>query len=97
MGVKKIARPMNKAKNAFLKWLKDNNADNIDIYQSEDSEFDYYVDITGFVDDNLYHVTFMVWENEESIDHSDDSGMYSRISIDKFMELIQDNTCENEI
>jgi len=35
MGIKKIARPMNKAKNAFVKWLKDNGGTDIDGLKDE--------------------------------------------------------------
>jgi len=35
MGIKKIARPINSAKNKFIQWLKDNKAENIDEYEGE--------------------------------------------------------------
>lgn len=90
MGIKKVARPMNKAKNAFVKWLKDNNADYIDGLndQPSDDEWDYYMAISGFVDDRLYSVSFMVWEGRESIDYRDEENRYSKISIVDFMQLI---------
>ena len=68
MGIKKIARPMNKAKNEFLKWLKKNNADNIDIYAPEDSEWNYYVMVSGFISSHLYTSTFMVLKEKQSVD-----------------------------
>ena len=90
MGVKKIARPMNKAKNAFVKWLKDNNATHIDNLQDNvcDNGWDYYVYISGFIEDDLYSVYFMVWRGKEKIDYSDESNTYSNISIADFMNLI---------
>jgi hypothetical protein len=90
MGIKKIARPMNKAKNAFVKWLKDNNADNIDGLkdQPSDNDWDYYMAISGFINDNLYSVTFMVWQGQESIDYSDEENRYNKISIVDFMQLL---------
>lgn len=90
MGIKKIARPMNKAKNAFVKWLKDNKADNIDGLndQVSDNEWDYYVAISGFIRDSLYSVTFMVWNGKESIDYSDEENRYNKMSIVDFMQLI---------
>ena len=42
MGVKKIARPLNKLKNGFKKWLKVNNANCINEYIGDDGEdWDY--------------------------------------------------------
>lgn len=90
MGIKKIARPMNKAKNAFVKWLKENNADNVDGLNDKPNceEWDYYIAISGFVNDKLYSVTFMVWNGEESIDYSDEENRYSKMSIFDFIQLI---------
>ena len=59
---------MNKAKNEFLKWLKKNNADNIDIYAPEDSEWNYYVMVSGFISSHLYTSTFMVLKEKQSVD-----------------------------
>ena len=81
---------MNKAKNAFVKWLKDNNADNIDGLkdQPSDNEWDYYMAISGFINDSLYSVTFMVWQGKESIDYRDEENRYNKMSIDEFMQLV---------
>ena len=81
---------MNKAKNAFVKWLKDNNADNIDGLkdQPSDNDWDYYMKISGFINDNFYSVTFMVWQGQESIDYSDEENRYNKISIVDFMQLL---------
>lgn len=90
MGIKKIARPMNKAKNAFVKWLKENNADNIDGLKDKpsDNDWDYYMAISGFINDSLYSVSFMVWQGQESIDYSDEENRYNKISIVDFMQLM---------
>lgn len=90
MGIKKVARPMNKAKNAFVKWLKKNNAEDIDSFNEpiSDNEWDYYATISGFINDNLYTVYFMVWEGKETIDYSDEENNYSKMTIDQFMQLI---------
>ena len=91
MGIKKIARPMNKAKNAFVKWLKENNADDIDGLSDNPSPdgWDYYIVIDGFIGDRLYCVSFMVWEGQERIEYSDDENRYDDLSIDDFLQLIQ--------
>ena len=90
MGIKKIARPMNKAKNAFVKWLKDNNATGIDGLEDQpsDSDWDYYMMISAFIGEGLYTVAFTVWNGKESIDYSDEKNRYSDMSIDEFMELL---------
>ena len=81
---------MNKAKNAFVNWLKENNADNVDGLKDKpsDEEWDYYMMISGFVNDNLYTVSFMVWNGEEAIDYSDEENRYTKMSIDEFMQLL---------
>lgn len=89
MGIKKVARPMNKAKNDFVKWLKDNNAEDIDVYEGEgSSEWDYYRSVSAFINDSLHIVCFMVWGGEESIDYRDPSNAYNKISITEFKDLI---------
>jgi len=90
MGIKKVSRPMNKAKNSFINWLKLNNADSIDgdVYAEHDAEWDYYVVISGFIKDSLFTAYFMVWNGVESIDYSDDENTYSRMTIEEFMNLI---------
>ena len=91
MGIKKIARPMNKAKNAFLKWLKDNGADNIDVYNgAEDSSTDhnYYVGVSAFIGNDYYSVYFMVWRTKELIDYRGGDYRYEEICIDEFEGLI---------
>ncbi len=81
---------MNKAKNDFVKWLKDNNATDIDGANDNptDNEWDYYLMVSGFIENDLYTACFMVWHGKESIDYSDEENRYSRISIYEFMQLI---------
>lgn len=89
MGIKKIARPINAAKNKFVQWLKDNNADNIDVYSGEDDgEWTYYRCVSAFVDDNIYTVYFMIWESDVKIDYSDEDNKYSGMSVDEFIQLL---------
>jgi hypothetical protein len=90
MGVKKIARPMNKAKNTFVKWLKENKATDFDGLKDQptDDEWDYYMMISAFVGNNLYTACFMVWQGKESIDYSDEENSYNKMSIDEFLQLI---------
>lgn len=89
MGIKKVARPMNKAKNDFVKWLKKNNAEDIDVFEGEgSSEWDYYRSVSAFIKDKLYIVCFMVWSGEESIDYTDSSISYYKLNIQEFKDLI---------
>ena len=91
MGIKKIARPMNKAKNAFVEWLKEKNATDFSGLNDNptDNEWDYYMMISAFIGDNLYTVSFMVWQGDESIDYSDEENRYNNMSIDEFLMLIE--------
>jgi len=91
MGIKKIARPMNKAKNSFVNWLKNNNATDFDGLKDKpsDNEWDYYIAISGFIGDDLYSTTFMVWNGQEKIDYSDESNSYSNMTICEFMQLLE--------
>jgi hypothetical protein len=81
---------INRAKSTFVKWLKDNKAENIDIYEGEDGDesWDYYRCVSGFIGDNLYTVYFMVWEGDISISYSDEENSYSKMSIEEFLDLI---------
>tara|TARA_R110000744_G_scaffold143502_1_gene255451 strand:+ start:394 stop:666 length:273 start_codon:yes stop_codon:yes gene_type:complete len=89
MGIKKIARPINKAKNLFIKWLKDNDGESISEYEGEqDSEWDYYRCVSGFIGSSLYTVYFTIWEGFLRIDYSDEENKYERLSIEEFNDLI---------
>lgn len=89
MGVKKIARPLNKTKNLFVKWLKDRNATDIDDYEGIDSNgWDYYRSVSGFVGDTLYLVVFEMWNEKIIIDYSDGENHYDRMTIDDFTQLL---------
>lgn len=90
MGIKKIARPMNRAKKSFIEWMKNNNATSIDGLNDpcSDHEWDYYVMISCFIDDRLYTVSFMVWQGREAIDYTDEENSYRNMTIDEFLLLI---------
>ena len=95
MGIKKIARPINKAKNAFVKWLKDNKAEGFDIYGGDDKEeedrqgWDYYRSVSAFVGESLYTVYFEMWRGEVKISYKDEGNRYDNMSINEFMLLIE--------
>ena len=94
MGIKAIARPINKVKNEFVKWLKDNNAEDIDVSdakvegEKEDLSWDYYMVVSGFIGDILYTVYFQIWEGKLSIDYSDEQNRYNKMSIDEFRQMM---------
>ncbi len=91
-GIKKIARPINSAKNKFVQWLKDNKAENIDVYQGENREgdgWDYYRNVSAFVGETLYNVYFTIWNGAVKIDYSDEENRYKDMSVDDFMQLIK--------
>lgn len=90
-GIKKIVRPMNKAKNDFIKWLEKNNATSIDDFEGEKTKgdgWDYYRSISAFVGESLYVVCFTVWRGEESIDYRDGEYKHPNLSIEEFNDLI---------
>lgn len=89
MGIKKIARPMNASKNKFVEWLKDNKAENIDVYEGEkSSEWDYYRVVSAFVRDTLYTVYFTIWNGTVKIDYSDKENRYNDMSVEDFNQLL---------
>lgn len=89
MGVKKIARPINKAKNEFIKWLKKNKAEDIDDWEGDPSnEWDYYRSVTAFIGENLYTVYFTIWQGKVKIDYSDEENRYNDMTIEDFLQLI---------
>ena len=90
MGVKKVGRPMNKAKNLFVKWLKENGAEDIEVFEGARRRdgFDYYRNVDGFIDNRLITCFFMVWKGEESIDYADSDNRYKGLSIEEFLQLI---------
>lgn len=90
-GIKKITRPLNKIKNEYLQWLKDRNADSIDVYNpktEKDEGWDYYVVVSAFINDTLYTVYFMMWNNKIDIDYSDKENRYNKMSIEDFKQLL---------
>jgi len=89
MGIKKVASPVNKAKNLFLKWLKDREATYIEEFEGEnDGEWDYYRHVDGFIGDRLYVACFHVWRGKVSIDYSDEENRYNGMSVEEFLQLI---------
>lgn len=89
MGIKKVVRPINKAKNEFVEWLKTNNADNIDVFEGELTGFwDYYRSVNGFVGDTFYSVYFMMRQGQVKIDYSDGENDYNEMSVEEFLLLI---------
>lgn len=86
---KKNVREINKAKNLFIKWLKDKDAESLDCDKPEVSEeWDYYCVVSGFVNDVLYTVYFMVWHGDLSIDYSDEYNTYNKLSVYDFLQII---------
>jgi hypothetical protein len=82
---------MNKAKKAFIVWLKNNNANNVDIFSGEKESndgWDYYCVVSGFIEDALYTVSFMVWSGSEKIDYSDEYNRYDGMSITEFIQTM---------
>lgn len=91
MGIKKIARPINSAKNKFIQWLKDNKAENIDEYEGEKKEgdgWDYYRHVSAFVGENFYTVYFTIWNGKVKICYSDGENRYNNMSVYDFMQLL---------
>jgi len=91
MGIKKKCRELNKAKNLFVKWLKDNNAEDIDVFEGSNlpSEgWDYYRSVSAFIGETLYMVYFTMWNDKIKIDYSDGENRYNEMSIYEFCQLI---------
>lgn len=89
MGIKKIARPINKAKNLFVKWLKDNNATDIDFFEGvQSSEWDYYRVVSGFIGSDLITVDFQMWNGCVKINYRDDENSYTGMTVDEFIQMI---------
>ena len=87
MGIKKIARPINNAKNQFVKWLKYHKS-SVDTFVSDDPEWDYYVNVYGFINGHMIDVYFTMWHGEVKIDYRDNENRYENMSIQEFLELI---------
>lgn len=91
MGIKKIARPINSAKNKFVQWLKKNNAENIDEFEGAKlagDGWDYYRSVSAFVGENLYTVYFTIWNGTVKIDYSDSENRYNDMSVEDFNQLL---------
>ena len=81
---------INRAKNTFVKWLKDNKAEDIDIYEGPniDGSWDYYRCVSGFISDDLFTAYFMIWLGDISIRYSDEENNYDKMSIREFLDLL---------
>ncbi len=95
MGIKKIARPINKVKNEFIKWLKNNDVDTLDVYYGDDdddpNEWDYYCCVSGFVNDVLYTVYFTIWQGTQKIEYFDEENRYDDLTIQAFSDMFDLN------
>lgn len=91
MGIKKIARPINKAKNTYISWLKSKGAEDIDEYKGTGiaKEWDYYRNVSAFIDESLYVVYFEMWGGNVKIKYRDEENSYIFTSIDEFLLLIE--------
>ncbi len=87
-------KAIDKVKNEFIKWLKDNGAEYIDIYNPKQDGCDldlswyYYIVVSGFIGESLYTVYFQIWEGNLSIDYSDEENSYNKMSIDEFRQMM---------
>lgn len=89
MGIKKAARPINKAKNQFVKWLKQNDATSVSIFEGvSPSNFRYYRQVDGFIGDNFIIVYFMMWYTKIKIEYQDSENSYEFDNVEDFLELI---------
>ena len=90
MGVKKIARPINKAKNKFIKWLNENGAGYIDVFEGRDelNEWDYYRNVTTFIGESFFYARFAMWRGETNISYREAGTQYENMSVDEFLKLI---------
>lgn len=88
MNTKRKCVGINSAKNYFVKWLKSNNAQCVDVYAGEQDTWDYYRCVSAFVGENLYTVYFTMWQGAVKIDYSDEENRYNNLSIEEFMQLI---------
>jgi len=87
MVIKKIAQPINKAKNQFVKWLKDHKS-SVDTFTSDDPEWDYYVNVYGFINGYMIDVYFQIYHGEVNISYRDEENRYNNMSIQEFLTLI---------
>lgn len=87
IGIKKIAIPINASKNKFIKYLKDNNAKDIEVFENFD-EWDYYRVVSGFVGDTLYTAHFTMWKGTVEIVYSYGENRYNDMSIEDFNQML---------
>ncbi|MCY7291365.1 MAG: hypothetical protein LH615_04200 [Ferruginibacter sp.] len=84
----KKCRPINNAKNEFLKWLKKNKAECLSVFNGKDKDWDYYTCVSAFVKDNLYTVYFMMWQDTVKINYFDDENTHTNMDVDEFTSLL---------
>jgi hypothetical protein len=94
MNIKKIARPINKAKNEFLQWLRNRDADNVEVFIGEkevDDGWDYYRDVTAFIGNAYYSARFMIWNGVLTIEFKSDEPEHDCTfnNVDDFLKLIR--------
>lgn len=90
MGVKRKCRELNQVKNDFLKWLKANKAEDIDVFIGEDfnNEWDYYRNISAFIGETFYIVTFTMWQDTVKIRYRVEDNIYDNMGIEEFKQLL---------
>ena len=88
MNIKKTARPLNKAKNIFVQWLRKKKAIDIDVYKGTVPDWDYYQVVSAFIDKRFYNVYFTMWKGVVKIDYSDEENKYYNMSLDDFLQLL---------
>jgi hypothetical protein len=90
MGIKKIARPINKAKNEFVKWLEKKGATNIDVFEGTDvnNVWDYYRQISYVKGRKNNRGYFEMWKGVVKIDLFTDND-YTGYTLEEFNDLIK--------
>ena len=88
IGIAEKRKEINKAKNVFINWLNENDAENIDIFTGEvNNNFNYYKQVSAFIGETIYTVYFMLWNDKIKIDYSDETNRYEDMSIEEFYQL----------
>jgi hypothetical protein len=89
MGIKKIARPINKAKNEFVKWLKKKGATDIDVYDGSDEPlWGYYREVATNIEDRLLFGRFKMWNGKSCIELFINNE-YKYLTLEEFNDLIK--------
>jgi hypothetical protein len=89
VSIKKIARPINKAKNNFVKWLGKNRAEDVDTFGCKSyNDWDYYGTVDGWIDNTIHSVSFMMWQGRVRINYDDGTNTHKDLSINDFEKLL---------